>query len=228
MCTTSACVVHASCCVAVVHALPARPAWSRAPALGSLCSLDVACPCFDEPVWLQIPLSRLVTPGWRSAIPGHRPYIPQAVATAKSCFVCYRPTTTVLATVNATDFVYTCDMHLADSGFASRIPEPEAAPSPKPSVSTEEILKVKKEWEDRQKKKPATDDKEKEKKDSSKPSTPAASPPPAAPATPKHEKYTLHRDIFSMRQAEHRKRRNAAQAKEVAPRIPSAPRSSVE
>ncbi|KZV90514.1 DUF1742-domain-containing protein [Exidia glandulosa HHB12029] len=159
-------------------------------------------------------------------------YYKRAVATAKPCSMCYRPTTTVLATVNATDFIYTCDMHLSDNGFATRIPEPES-PAAKPSVSTEEILKLKKEWEERQKKKDEKekdkDDKDKDKKVTSKPSTPTpVSSPAPAPAPPKHEKYSLHRDIFAMRQTEHRKRRNAAQAKEVAPRIPSAPRSSVE
>ena len=44
-----------------------------------------------------------------------------------------------------------------------------------------------------------------------------------APAMPTHQRYTLHRDIFALRLAEHRRRRQAAQAKELAPRLPGAP-----
>lgn len=69
---------------------------------------------------------------------------------------------------------------------------------------------------------------------------------PSAPATPAptHERYILHRDFFAsglkvfppsavrlinyaVRQAEHRRRRQAAQAKELAPRLPGAPSGSV-
>ena len=139
--------------------------------------------------------------------------------------------------MNTTDFIYTCDLHLSDTGFATRIADEPAKTSP--SVSTEEILKIKQEWDERQKRKDEkekekTDDKDKDKKeddgkkdkDKKLPASTPTSPP--TPSTPKHEKYTLHRDIFAIRQAEHRKRRNAAQAKEVAPRIPSVPRSSVD
>ena len=133
-------------------------------------------------------------------------------------------------------------MHLEDRGFATKITDD--GPAASPSVSAEEIARVREEYEARQKRKAeekekkAAEDKEKEKdkekeaskkdtKASSKPTTPAPATPPT-PATPKHEKYALHRDMFLMRQSEHRRRRNAAQAKDVAPRIPAAPRSTLD
>ncbi len=113
----------------------------------------------------------------------------------------------------------------------------------KMGLSPEEIAKVKAEYEERQKKRVETakekgkekeaekDGKEdgKDTKESKKTSTPGTMPPPSsspsppAPATPAHQRYTLHRDIFALRLAEHRRRRQAAQAKELAPRLPGAP-----
>ena len=173
----------------------------------------------------------------------------QAVGTPKACFVCYKPTTTVLATINTVDFIYTCDNHLTDPGFATRIGESSDGASGganKPTPSAEEIAKVKEEWEERQKRKQEKakekekekeQDKDKEKTDSAskedKPksaapsqSTNSASTPTPAPSS-SHQKYTLHRDIFSIRQAEHRKRRQAAHAKELLPRLPGAPRGGL-
>lgn len=141
----------------------------------------------------------------------------------------------MLATKDTVDFLYTCDTHLSDPGFASLV-----APDVK-KVSEEEIARVKAEWEEAQKrKKEKAKEKEKEKekdkdkddKDKSKgkekekspdddPKMPGAISP--APSTPTHQKYALHRDYFAMRQDVHRKRRQTAQAKEVAPRLPSAP-----
>lgn len=46
----------------------------------------------------------------------------------------------------------------------------------------------------------------------------------SAPATPTHKRYSLHRDFYAMRQAEHRRRRKAKQTQELAPRLPGAPR----
>ncbi|OBZ76441.1 hypothetical protein A0H81_03811 [Grifola frondosa] len=61
-------------------------------------------------------------------------YYKRAVGTARPCYICHKPTTTVLATINTVDFLYSCDSHLTDPG-------------------AEEIAKVKEEWEERQKKK---------------------------------------------------------------------------
>lgn len=165
------------------------------------------------------------------------------MGTPKACFVCYKPTTTVLATINTVDFIYTCDNHLTDPGFASQVGESQdgvGSGAKKLGLSAEEIAKVKEEWEERQRRKKEKEKekeqgKEKEKSNNSskediaKNSAPSQSPPPAAatpstPSTPSHQRYTLHRDIFAIRLAEHRKRKQIAQAKALLPRLPGAPR----
>jgi len=118
-------------------------------------------------------------------------------------------------------------------------------------LSKEEIAKVKEEWEqklvkkkekEREKEKQQTnketengkndgkaDDEDKNKGKSKdrdlKAALPVATTPPARPT---HERYTLHRDFFAMRLSDHRKRRQTAQAKELAPRLPGAPRGGLE
>ncbi|KDQ64901.1 hypothetical protein JAAARDRAFT_118413 [Jaapia argillacea MUCL 33604] len=180
-------------------------------------------------------------------------YYKRVRGTPKACWVCYKPTTTVLATINTTDFIYSCDGHLKDPGFASPIGESSdgvgAGGAKKMGLSAEEIAKVKEDWEERQKKKKEKekekakakegddkgDSKDKEAKDEKQdtttpkspgsfPSTPST---PTPSSTPTHQQFTLHRDIFAMRLAEHRKRRQASQAKELAPRLPGAPRDRV-
>lgn len=172
----------------------------------------------------------------------------QAVATARPCYVCHKPTTTVLATIQTVDFLYTCDTHLSDPGFASQVGQASdgmGAGGAKMGLSPEEIAKVKQEWEERQKKKQEKkkdkdasqdgDGKSNQKAESgeeksSKSPPSSVSPPPTvtSPHTkPSHERYTLHRDIFALRLAEHRRRRQAIQAKELAPRLPGAPRAAL-
>ena len=138
-------------------------------------------------------------------------------------------------------------MHLTDPGFASPVAESSdgAGGARKIGLSPQEIAKVKQEWEDRQKrekekeeaKKKEKDEKEKagQEKDGKESngfdktivkvpgawSPPSSTPPP--PSTPTHQRFTLHRDMFALRLSEHRKRRQAAQAKLLAPRLPGAP-----
>ncbi|KAJ7499222.1 VPS4-associated protein 1 [Mycena latifolia] len=173
-------------------------------------------------------------------------YYKRTAGTPKACFVCSKPTTTVLATISTVDFIYTCPTHLADTGFASPVVDPEAAKTP--TVSQEDIGKVIADWEDRQKRKKDKEEKEKATKDkdskdskdddsakvgkdtdskdaAGSPKFPGSFSPKSAPV-PTHERFTLHRDIFSMRLGEHRKRRQAAQAKDLAPRLPGAPRGT--
>ena len=154
--------------------------------------------------------------------------------------MCYQSTPIVLATAQTVDFLYTCESHLKDPGFASRIADD---PPSKSVLSAEEITQVKADWEEKQKHKAEkTKEKETEKgkgddKDSGKPkdesskdkTPPKATSPAPTPAAqqPSHEKYTLHRDIFALRTGEHRRRKQAAQAKSLAPRLPAAPRSTV-
>ena len=164
----------------------------------------------------------------------------QAVATAKPCFVCYKPTTIVLATINTVDFLYTCPVHLTDPGFATALGESNdgtAGGPRKMGLSAEEIAKVKEEWEERQKKrlekekakqkeedskKDKSDDKKADKETTTEPKAEAPASAPTTP-TPSHQRFTLHRDFFAMRLAEHRKRRQMAQVRELAPRLPGAP-----
>ncbi len=136
------------------------------------------------------------------------------MGTAKACSVCYKPTTTVLATINIADFVYTCPGHLIDPGFATLVKD--EAKSASPDVSPEEIAKVKAEWEKNQKAKKEhesdkkEDNKEKdqkgkeigdkgkdtdrEKKDGLNGSTSATG---SGRSTPSHERYILHRHFFA-------------------------------
>ncbi|KAG6378889.1 AAA-ATPase Vps4-associated protein 1-domain-containing protein [Boletus reticuloceps] len=176
----------------------------------------------------------------------------QTAATAKACYICYKPTVTVLATIDTADFFYTCPTHLTDHGFATRAPDPEPEPK-KPSVSPEEIAKVKEEWERKQRQKKdkegqadgdgkngaegAPKDAEgKEadvatKADSKQEKKPVVAQGPSSPeeptTRPTHERYIVHRDIFALRTADHRRRRQAAQTKNLAPRLPGAPRGSL-
>ena len=148
-----------------------------------------------------------------------------------------------MATAQTIDFLYTCESHLKDPGFASRIAD--NTPS-KPALTAEEIAQLKADWEEKQKRK-AEKSKEKEgdkgkgegkdggssKEDSSKDKTAKTPPvvtspaPSPTPQQPSHEKYALHRDMFALRTAEHRRRRQTAQVKELAPRLPGAPRNVV-
>lgn len=148
-----------------------------------------------------------------------------------------------MATAQTVDFLYTCESHLKDPGFASRIADD---PPTKPVLSAEEIAQVKADWEKRQKRKAESakeketekgkgDDKDggKSKDESGKDKTTKTPPKVTSPTLsptpqkPSHEKYALHRDMFALRTTEHRKRRQTAQVKELAPRLPGAPRSSV-
>ena len=150
-----------------------------------------------------------------------------------------------MATAQTVDFLYTCESHLKDPGFASRITDD---PLSKSGLTVEEIAQVKADWEEKQKRKAEKEkekkegdkgkaegkDGEKPKEDSSKGETTKVAPskvtspaPAPTPQQPSHEKYALHRDMFALRTAEHRRRRQAAQAKELAPRLPGAPRSAV-
>ncbi|KAK0206142.1 DUF1742-domain-containing protein [Desarmillaria ectypa] len=166
-------------------------------------------------------------------------YYKRTTGTPKACYICYKPTTTCLATINAVDFLYTCPTHLTDRGFTSPIQEEPA----KPALDDDEIAKVKEEWEQKQKRKTAREkekekeDKEKDKDDDKdkkeKKSTPpkssnsSVSPPSTPRSSAAHQRFALHRDIFAMRQTEHRRRRQAAQAKDLAPRFPGAPRGEL-
>ncbi|CAE6448761.1 unnamed protein product [Rhizoctonia solani] len=158
-------------------------------------------------------------------------YYKRAVATPRACYICNKPTTTVLSTQPVVDFIYTCDAHLSDPGFAA-LQAPAASPTP--SASAEEIARVKAEWEAKQKKKQEQAEKEKEdKKDgekdgekekavSPKQASPSPSPAASGSSTPKHDKYVLHRQLYTMRLTEHRRRRQQKEVDTLAPKLSGA------
>ncbi|KAG8796780.1 hypothetical protein FRC12_000030 [Ceratobasidium sp. 428] len=163
-----------------------------------------------------------------SSTPFANLYYKRTVATPRACYVCYKPTSTVLSTAPVVDWIYTCDTHLSDPGFAA-LQAPAASPTP--SASPEEIAKIKEEWEAKQKiKKEAEKEKEKEdKKDDKGGKTKTASPKPASPApvasgstTPKHDKYILHRQFYTMRLTDHRRQRQKKEVEAVAPKLAGA------
>ncbi|EOA81190.1 hypothetical protein ACJQWK_07460 [Exserohilum turcicum] len=96
---------------------------------------------------------------------------------AKACWICYKPSTSVLITPNNKDFFYICAGHLTDRGFCQ--PEAEeakrVADQKKQEELDREIEAVKKEYEqkqqikrDKRKGKDKEKDKEKEKEAKSK------------------------------------------------------------
>lgn len=87
-----------------------------------------------------------------------------AATAAKPCYVCYKPTSTVLNQEDGKDWFYICPGHLADRGFASPLVDPaeEAARLRKEELERE-IELVKREYEDKAAKKKAKGkDKDKE------------------------------------------------------------------
>lgn len=119
------------------------------------------------------------------------------------------------------DFLYTCDSHLTDRGFASLSSVGESSDGArKLDIRPEEIAKVKEEWEEKQKqKKKADKEKEEEKQKSareesdkkddekqkdegtSKSPSPklsgSLSPPATQSPSGTHRRFILHRDIFA-------------------------------
>ncbi|GKZ85238.1 hypothetical protein AnigIFM56816_011004 [Aspergillus niger] len=86
---------------------------------------------------------------------------------AKACYICYKPSSSVLITPDNRDYFYVCPSHLQDRHFCSPIVDTEAvAAKAKEEAMAREIEKVKKEYEERQQRKKNKDaEKEKEKKD---------------------------------------------------------------
>ncbi|KAI0301844.1 VPS4-associated protein 1 [Multifurca ochricompacta] len=159
-------------------------------------------------------------------------YYKRVTATPRACYVCSKPTTTCLASTNTVDFVYTCDAHLFDTGFATEIVDPK-------EVSNEGIARVKadpaKETSESSRNGTGTEGGKEGSKENgpNSPSSPAPVALPSPPAvgsgavTPTHKRYSLHRDFYAMRQAEYRRRRQAKQMQELAPRLPGAPHGSL-
>ncbi|KJF61607.1 hypothetical protein, variant [Coccidioides immitis RS] len=88
-----------------------------------------------------------------------------ADSAARSCYICYKPSSSVLITPDNKDFFYICPIHLKDKGFCSPIiEEEEVAAKKKKEEMAREIEKVKKEYEEKMKRKKEKEkEKEKEK-----------------------------------------------------------------
>jgi hypothetical protein len=81
-----------------------------------------------------------------------------AESAAKGCDICYKPSTSVLITPEKQDFFYVCAIHLKDVKFATPIVDEEAIAARKKKEMDDALERVKKEYEEKQRKK-----KEKEK-----------------------------------------------------------------
>ncbi|KAK3346936.1 VPS4-associated protein 1 [Lasiosphaeria hispida] len=87
-----------------------------------------------------------------------------AESSAKSCDICFKPSTSVLITPDNKDFFYVCPSHLKDPGFCIPKIDQAAAEARKKRELEAEIARVKKEYEEKQKKKKGKEkEKEKEK-----------------------------------------------------------------
>ncbi|KAI9828550.1 MAG: hypothetical protein M1819_006542 [Sarea resinae] len=143
-----------------------------------------------------------------------------ADTSAKSCYICYKPTTGVLITPDNKDFFYVCHGHLKDRGFCSPIiNEAEEAAKKRKLELEREVERVKKEYEEKQKKKKDKKDKDKDKekekekdekedgkeKDEDKSEKVAAkdegksSPTPEADVAGQPRIYSLHKNFYQMR-----------------------------
>ncbi|OCK75516.1 DUF1742-domain-containing protein [Lepidopterella palustris CBS 459.81] len=89
-----------------------------------------------------------------------------AEGSAKACWICYKPSTTVLITPDNKDFFYICVGHLKDRGFCIADEDEVAATAARKRKEEldREIEKVKQEYEEKQKRrKEKRKEKEKEK-----------------------------------------------------------------
>ena len=149
-----------------------------------------SCPCFRAFRWRQENAKTFAhqLPHWHSALPTSRtsfdcgatmasPPFPNvwhlrtvAEASAKSCMICYKPTTAVLITpdhkvrrgtprensgggLTTQDFFYVCRGHLKDKSFCSPVvDEAEVAAKQKKEALEKEIEAIKKEYEEKLKK----------------------------------------------------------------------------
>ncbi|KAJ2978498.1 hypothetical protein NQ176_g3787 [Zarea fungicola] len=90
-----------------------------------------------------------------------------AEASAKSCDICYKMSTSVLITPDKKDFFYVCAVHLKDRYFCTPKIDEEAVKAKREKELEAEKERVKKEYEEKQKKKKQKE-KEKEEKEKNK------------------------------------------------------------
>lgn len=72
-----------------------------------------------------------------------------AATAAKSCEICFKPSTSVLLASGNKDFFYVCDIHLTDKGFCKPLVEQVSATVDSRRQIDEEIKRLRKEYEDK-------------------------------------------------------------------------------
>ncbi|KAE8453116.1 hypothetical protein EG329_012303 [Mollisiaceae sp. DMI_Dod_QoI] len=88
-----------------------------------------------------------------------------AETASKACEICYKPSTSVLVTVENKDFFYVCPAHLKDKGFCSPIIDEAAVAAKKKREMEAEVQRIKQEFEEKQKKKKEKDQEKESQKD---------------------------------------------------------------
>ncbi|RDA95998.1 hypothetical protein CP533_5919 [Ophiocordyceps camponoti-saundersi (nom. inval.)] len=87
-----------------------------------------------------------------------------AESSAKSCDICYKPSTSVLITPDSKDFFYVCPAHLKDRYFCTPKIDEDAIKAKREKALAEEMERLKEEYEEKQRKKKEKEkDKEKDK-----------------------------------------------------------------
>ncbi|KAK3113079.1 hypothetical protein LTR53_009978 [Teratosphaeriaceae sp. CCFEE 6253] len=76
-----------------------------------------------------------------------------AESAAKSCWICYKPSSTVLITPDQDDYFYICPGHLTDPKFATAKDAEDLAERKRKEEVEKEIAVVKKEFEEKMRKK---------------------------------------------------------------------------
>ena len=78
-----------------------------------------------------------------------------AETSSKSCFICYKPSSSVLITPDSKDYFYVCPSHLKDKNFAVATDDEAKAieERKKQEELNKEIENIKKEYEDKMKRK---------------------------------------------------------------------------
>lgn len=150
-------------------------------------------------------------------------YVQRRVAAdaARACFVCHRPTPSVLVNEDADkDFFYACDAHLQDAGFAQQDPGTRKQIEQQ-EARRQQFLELKALWEAKQKEVETSGgekDTKEAKSDASvtdtdekgalKKAKAVAAAAPAAPTAPQETRirpvYVLNRGVHNMRLQHHR------------------------
>ncbi|EQK97900.1 hypothetical protein G6O67_004542 [Ophiocordyceps sinensis] len=94
-----------------------------------------------------------------------------ADASAKSCDICYKLSTSVLITPDNKDFFYVCPIHLKDVNFCTPRIDEDAVKARREKELAEETKKLKKEYEERQHRKKENESKDNESKEKEKKDT---------------------------------------------------------